>query len=747
MTRAILVALCLGLLATTGVAAGFPRTLQEYPAIQESLRQMPPKYRAGWLRSRGLDDSYYTTYHAYTDSGLRLVGKYGRGPAVEVAGKDALVFLALGSEVAVLNVTDPQHPLVRSEIQVNFCPKQVAVSNSLLLIGGNGVEVWNVAIPNSPQFVSRIPYAADDFCVRDSLVFFVSLDTFMVYSVANPAAPQRLGFYPDSGYATSCAGNTVVLVQDGGVAFASVSDPAHPRRAGTFSTKPPVSAFARAGLCCVTECDLNDPAWLRLRVLDISNPASVVPLSALDSAGGYDLFMTDSLVFASGYYTGAHEFQVINVRDSAHPTRVGGCDTPGDGWAVWVNRSAARAYVADPDCGLAFIDISDLSTPVLDTAILRADMAMDVAVQGNLAFVADYTAGLKVVDLTDPTTPTEIGHVDTATFVTSEAVTAKDSFAYAGWWWTPEFRSIDVSDPSHPEPAGGAPVQTIPEAMVLRDTLVYLAGRLRFNVVNVARPREPALVGSCVLTGYSGDLALVDTIAYLSGPVLSVVNVARADSPRVVTTWNRGVSGLDVVDTVLYAVGQNARFWTLSVADPTSPRLLDSITLPSYDGEDVAVVGTKAYVSEMAIRVLDVSNPGDLRMIGQVSVPQWTPRLVYAAPYLYACCAEGGVCVLETLPTGIEEMTGAGQRSGLTILPSVTDGRLVMRGQLPRESPKLAVFDVLGKEVMRATMPAQRGGESGRWPVDLSRLSAGVYVLRLGGKGVTETAKVIITRR
>jgi hypothetical protein len=172
-----------------------------------------------------------------------------------------------------------------------------------------------------------------------------------------------------------------------------------------------------------------------------------------------------------------------------------------------------------------------------------------------------------------------------------------------------------------------------------------------------------------------------------------------------------------------------------------------TLPLPSYDGEDVAVVGTKAYVSEVSIRILDVSNPGDLRMIGQASVPQWTPRLVYAAPYLYACCAEGGVCVFETLPTGIEERTGTGQRNGLTILPSVTDGRLVIRGQLLRESPKLAVFDVSGKEVMRATMPAQRDGESGRWLVDLSRLSAGVYVLRLRGKGVTEIGKVIITRR
>jgi hypothetical protein len=60
---------------------------------------------------------------------------------------------------------------------------------------------------------------------------------------------------------------------------------------------------------------------------------------------------------------------------------------------------------------------------------------------------------------------------------------------------------------------------------------------------------------------------------------------------------------------------------------------------------------------------------------------------------------------------------------------------------------RLTVFDVTGKEVLRHTLPAERGGLAGRWPVDLSRLSSGVYVLRLEGEGVTELGKVIINRR
>jgi len=198
---------------------------------------------------------------------------------------------------------------------------------------------------------------------------------------------------------------------------------------------------------------------------------------------------------------------------------------------------------------------------------------------------------------------------------------------------------------------------------------------------------------------------------------------------------------------VLYAVGQNAQFWTLSVANPASPRPLDSVTLPSYDGGDVVVIGSTAYASERVIRILDVSDPGNLRIVGQASVPHWTPRLVYAEPYLYACCAEGGVCVLETVPTGVGELRGMTDGSCLTVAPNITSGPLMIQGRELRSGGSLAVFDVTGREVLRLTMPAQQGEASGQWPVDLSRLSAGVYILKLDAKGVMETEKVIITRR
>jgi len=379
---------------------------------------------------------------------------------------------------------------------------------------------------------------------------------------------------------------------------------------------------------------------------------------------------------------------------------------------------------------------------VLDTAILRADLAMDVTVQGNLAFVADYTAGLKVLDLTDPTTPTEIGHVDTATFVTSEAVAAKDSFAYAGWWWTPEFRSFDVSEPSHPEPAGGALVQTIPEAMVLRDTFVYLAGRLRFNVVNVARPREPELVGSCV-TGdaTSAGLCLSDTLAYVGNDGTDVVSLRNPASPQVVGQFGRGAWNVTVRDT--FAFLSSGGIVAYSISDPTHPRPLDSLSVGSGTWW-IEAVGTLLYTGNRdGVRVIDAGDIHNMRVRGFAATPYTVKRLTYKSPYVYAACWEAGVSIFESTHVGLNGATATCRlRVGhLRVFPNPTTDhfRLDLAG-FPGEQVSIVVRDVAGRDVMR---PSGLAIQMQSALVCVASLPRGVYFVEVVGAGRRESVEFV----
>ncbi len=731
----------LGLVLASSVLAREPG-FGEYRAVQESLSGVHPRFREYWLKSRGCDVNEFMPAPR-PDSGnvgLRLVGKYGRGPSVDVTGRDTLVALSLGSEVALVDFANPATPTVLSEIQLDFMLAKSVLVDSLLIAGGKGMDIWNIANPARPARTGRFPIGAGDFCVRDSLVCFIQTDSFRVYSIADPASPRLLGYYPDSGYVLTVSGNTVVVGQPSlGLYFVDISNPSQPKRVGIFASDYPLSADARGNLCCASFQSNADPYPTRFVALDISDPTSVRQLARIDSAGGYGVYIWDTLAFASGRDRAyAEEFQVINIADSAHPHLLGRGTTPYDNWGVWACPPRHLAYVADRGKGLSVFDITDLTHPIRDTGIMVADLAYDVAVDGNRAYVADYVGGLRVLDVSDPTRPCELGGID-STEISVRTATAKDSFAYVGWAQPPFLRTIDVTDPSTPRTAGGCGVTGWPEDVVLRDSFLYVAQAYRFQVVNVARPRQPVLVGSCVLPGETGDMELVDTLAFLSGPTLSIINVAHPDNPQMVSSWAHGVWGLDVADTMLYAVGQNPQFWAVSVADPTSPRILDSLHLPSFDGEDVVVVGSIAYVGERVIRVVDVSDPANLRLRGAVGTPStWTPRLVYAAPYVYACFGEGGVAIYETTQVAIAE-------PGQSEVGQTWKGASVVRGVLNLEvgsrqntAYRAELLDVSGRKVLDLHPGAN----------DVRALAPGVYFVRQASsvrRQASSVTKVVLT--
>jgi hypothetical protein len=559
-------------LCMAAVAFGGRLLFEEHVAVQESLGRMPAKFQAEWLQKRGLDASRYTEYRRPDTTGLRLVGKYGRGPSNEVTGRGDLVALTLGSEVALLNVAKPDSPVVLSEIQLNFIPVQSALRDSFLLTGGNGIEVWNIADSTHPVFRNVIPYAVSNFAIFDTLLYFTSSGTFYAYSIANPAGPYQLGTCQDSGNVMTATRNVAVAREPNSLAlnFIDVSDPAAPHSVSTYGICA-LGVDARGSICVATKWwnGKDDELWVD--VLDISDPANPHLLGEADSVGGYDIHLSGPLAFVSGFYH-TYGFAILDISDSTRPHVISRTMTPNDRFAVWADWTSNWAYVADM-VGLAVMDVSNINSPAYDTTLLAAHYAWDVCIDGPRAYVADGAAGLRVLDVTDPAAPVELGGIDTL-FGDSRTAAARDSFAFVGWMPWPSLRTIDVTDPTRPTMAGGCPVFDPPKDMVLRDSLLYVAQSYRFQVVNVARPRQPTLVGSCVLQDASYGLSLVDSLAYVASYPFSIINVSDPTDPVVVGTIAQGAWNGSVRDTFLFISTGDVLVY--SIADPTQPRLIDS---------------------------------------------------------------------------------------------------------------------------------------------------------------------------
>jgi len=739
-----LLAVVLLALVLSGLMLARESGFGEYRAVQESLSRMPAKFHAGWLERHRLDASRYTEYHRPETTGLKLVGKWGRGTSNEVTGRGNLVALTLGSEVALLNVAKPDSPVVLSEIQLSFIPAQSALHDSFLLTGGNGIEIWSISDSTRPVYRTVIPYAVSDFAVFDTFLYFSSGSTFYAYSIANTPSPRQLGACAERGDVTSATRDVAVVRESSYVlGFIDVSNPSAPARVGTYPSFA-LAAEARNSICCAEiywQDGSNDE--FRFEVLDISDPANVVRIGAVDSVSGWDVHLSGPVAFASGYQFPQWKFTIVDIQDSAHPQVISSCGTPGGRFGVWADWASNHAYVADV-IGLAVINTSNINSPVYDTTVLVAHEAEDVWLERERAYVADDEAGMRILDVSNPTAPVELGGIYTADYHSSRTLASagRDSFAFAGWTQWPRLRAIDVADSTRPTTAGGCETFNPVYDMVLRDSFLYIAEDAYFQTVNVARPREPEVAGTCRLSGAVGDVAMVGDTAYVTSLYFTTIDVSQPDSPRVINEWGSQADGIDVADTLLYMAYQGLK--TASIANPTMPYVLDSVYVDDYT-KDVVKVDSLAVLGGSVVRVYNVADPRDIRLVGTWTPPGLVQKLVYEPPYIYAACWAAGVCVLEVAEPGIQESARLDVRQPLAVVPSVTAGPVrIVASDRPRS---LMLYDALGKEVMGIAPGPDWSRAGSVLSVNLAGLPAGVYILRGIVGGQATTSKVVKTRR
>jgi hypothetical protein len=377
---------------------------------------------------------------------------------------------------------------------------------------------------------------------------------------------------------------------------------------------------------------------------------------------------------------------------------------------------------------------------------------LDIYVDGTRAYLASPLNGMMILDVSNPTRPTRLGGVDIVGLNPAcMSVAARDSFAYMHWYQRPQFQSVDVSDPTRPQRVAGVDVTNPPEDMVIRDSFVYVAEINKLQIVNVARPREPVLVGTCSGSGDGVAVVVQDSFAYMAADAIRIINIARPDSPFVVSTIADHVAtGLAVRDTFLYIPYVYDTLFTYSVADPAQPRLLTFTPLGVWP-KDIVLGGERAYVAlngAQAVEVLDLTNPGCPVSRGQTRAPYGAKRLCYDNGLVYAALWQAGIAVYETTAVGIAEQAPARQKPAtLRVWPALTSGeaRLTLGAAAGRAD--IAVYEVSGKRTEHVRRQIVMKGGATEGVLDLSGLAAGVYVVRVQSEGKSFTAKVVKTNR
>jgi hypothetical protein len=686
---------------------------------EEAGKGLPPRIQY-YNRLKGEPKlvSFFPSLDEPESLNVRLVGKWGRGPAATVTGRDSLVYLGLGSEVAIFNVNTPHNPRIVNEVQCRYVVDRVILKDSLLYaVLQGGIEVFNIANPQSVTRIKYFPLTVVDMCIDDTLAYTISADSFKVYRIVSPDSFLRLGACADSGYYIAADSGFAYLCDRWGLYVVDATDPANPQPATALTSSETWACLAESGYCYYTTAGASPNTFA---IADISDPRNPQPLGSINNIAAHDVFKLSYFLYLPGY-------NIVDVSNPDFPAVVGG--TGCYGYGVWTRTWNSYSFISSGSNGMFTVNIADPVHPYADTSVVGAYDSQDVSVDNLRAYVAQYYSGMKIVDVADPTSPSQLGSYDTTgQDPRANAVTARDTFAYLCTRTSPltDFRVIDVSDPADPRLAATCAAHNGGEAIAQRDSLVYVAEDYWFLVYSIANPRSPRLVGSCGLPTGVGGMWLDDTLAYLTCAPVQVVNVRNPANPVVVASvpinfaWN-----VCVQDTFLYAADNYGGLEVWSIADLQFPYQIDTVYYGR--GYDVLAVDSLLYFGGLDFRVLSLADPGHPVEIGRYSTPYRVRKLFYSAPYVYAACLNAGVCIFETTSTGgvAEGGPPAPRAAQLVVTPNpVRDVATVkLEGWRPGSSGTVSVFDATGRLVKSFAVRSQTAR------FDLISVSSGVLFL------------------
>jgi len=280
----------------------------------------------------------------------------------------------------------------------------------------------------------------------------------------------------------------------------------------------------------------------------------------------------------------------LDVGTPAQPRRLATAWLPAGVDARDMAMHRGRAVLLQPNYGLMLSDSKTLSPLSRFEANLPQSLPgrslEQVTVVGDRAYIAAWGFGLINVDLSNPKQPVELGQFE---FPFAAVLDVKDHYAYVAKWTNGGlFAAIDVSNPAKPQLAWQGGLSSQPYRLKIDKQHAFLAegreygldtGGLRvFDLGNPAEPVETAHINQDCGNAFDIAIDSAMSLAYLACETgLQVIDIAQPESPVVVGQYTTGgAEQYNKVaqrgDRVWYADSNGLH--ELDVSDPTHPVLL-----------------------------------------------------------------------------------------------------------------------------------------------------------------------------
>lgn len=582
------------------------------PVLSNSKDLQKPDLEAELNKRRKLSSKQVFQYHgietAYEHENLQLTSRLHYGDCWDADMNGTIGVVGFGSSIHILDVSNPENPVRRSEISLPMRGNELEIDNDYLYVANNdsGFRVVDISDPTLPVEVwyNDALGAVREIIISGNYAYLTSdpdiwddsdAEGIRIFDISDPSLPTQVGYCPvtiDLNYNDIVASSDYVyLANNTGIQIIDVSDPAVPVIISSHDT--PGKAWkldVQASYLYVADYD-------HFRILDVSDPLSPYQVGALE--------MPADRVKVAGSYAYVLNIQniilrVINVSNPSEPHIVGDIKV-GDEWARELALTNEHVYIATKDNGLRIVNIESPNSPQPVGIFETRGEIKGVYLSQNTAYLAHGEGGLFVFDISDPAIPVEIGQCD---IPQAYDVIVSGNYAYVSDY-DYGLRIVDVSNPSSPFLVGSrlldfSESREYCEKIFIAGNYVYMACHdAGLHIIDVTDPTQPIVASSYQTTTEIWDVEVSGSFAYLAA----------------------GEDGLCVLD----------------INDPALPAEVGTFSFSWRHAQSIAVQGDYAYMSAgwRGIYVLDISEPSNVQAVGIYETWESTYEIMVSENYAY----------------------------------------------------------------------------------------------------------------
>jgi len=296
--------------------------------------------------------------------------------------------------------------------------------------------------------------------------------------------------------------------------------------------------------------------------------------------------------------------------------------------------------------GLAIIDVSNpdsvhfvsqlyFNFPNIDPYIYPYEGK--VVIYGSVVFMSLESDTIYIVDIQDPHSPSFLGHQKTNTGVLD--MRASDGLLFVAEGDT-GIEVYDISDAA----SGSINYVTTWDSpgsalkLQIRDTILFLAdGDSGFHVADISDVCNPEILGSLLLPYSVYSLAVRDTIALVSsGDILFVLDISDFSSIEVTDSMYEDchlhfAQSIIVNGNTAYLSGMDT--WIVDITDPTNIRVIGEIWPEANAITLYSDVIYRATVYDRDLMIYDVQDPDSIILLGELEDYGYNGRVFFKDDY------------------------------------------------------------------------------------------------------------------